>query len=137
MSRLLGFLLAGGSTCALVNERNGAVVASVVEAAVDSRSRRRGLLGRDGLPERHALLLAPCSAIHTCFMRFPIDVLFVTRDGRVLKTVERLGAWRIALSPRAFATIELPAGSLGHGELVPGDQVAIRPAFVRETSFPS
>jgi len=138
VSRLLRFLLApGGSPCALVNDRNGAVVASVVEAAVDSKSRRRGLLGRDGLPERHALLLAPCSAVHTCFMRFPIDLLFVGRDGRVLKTVERLGAWRIALSLRAFATIELPAGSLRRGELVAGDRVTIRPVLAPGTSFPS
>jgi uncharacterized membrane protein (UPF0127 family) len=138
MNGLLSALLTpGGPACALVNERNGFVLASFVESAVDSASRRRGLLGRDRLPERHALLLAPCSAVHTCFMRFPIDVLFLGRDGRVLKIVERLSAWRIALSAAAFATIELPAGSVRPSGLVPGDRLSIRPARADGTAAPS
>jgi len=100
----------GGAASVLVNERTGSVVAAVLEAAVDSRSRRRGLLGRDGLAEGHAFVLAPCSAIHTCFMRFPIDVLFVARDGRVLKIVEQIGAWRVTASLRAFAASERRTG---------------------------
>jgi uncharacterized membrane protein (UPF0127 family) len=60
-------------------------------------------------------------------MRFPIDVAFVGRDGRVLKTLERLGAWRVAMSPRAFATIEFPADVLRR-RLAMGDCVAVRPA---------
>ena len=127
----------GGAASSLVNERTGSVVAAVLEAAVDSASRRRGLLGRDGLAERHGLVLAPCSAVHTCFMRFPIDVLFVARDGRVVKMVERLGAWRVAGSLRAFATIELPAGTLRHGELATGDRVVIRPAGAEGTATSS
>ena len=121
----------------LVNERTGSVLAADLEAALDSRSRRRGLLGRDGLAERHALVLAPCNAVHTCFMRFPIDVLFVARDGRVLKIVERVRAWRVTASLRAFATIELPAGALRRaGLVVPGDRVAIRPLAVDGTASP-
>ena len=45
--------------------------------ALDSKSRRKGLLGRDTLADRHALVLAPCGSVHTFGMRFPIDVLFV------------------------------------------------------------
>jgi uncharacterized membrane protein (UPF0127 family) len=122
LSRLL---TPGTEAGALVNERTGSVVADVLEIAVDSTSRRRGLLGRDGLPEDHALVLAPCNAVHTFFMRFPIDVAFVARDGRVVKTVEGLGAWRVAMSPRAFATIEFPAGVL-RSRLVSGDRVVVQ-----------
>ena len=118
----------------LVNERTGSVLAADLEAALDSRSRRRGLLGRDGLAEHHALVLAPCNAVHTFFMRFPIDVLFVARDGRVLKIVERIGAWRVAASLRAFATIELPAGALRRAGVARGDCVAIRPAAPKKTA---
>jgi uncharacterized membrane protein (UPF0127 family) len=127
----------GGAASVLVNERTGSVVAAVLEAAVDSQSRRRGLLGRDGLAEGHALVLAPCSAVHTCFMRFPIDVLFVARDGRVLKIVEQIGAWRVTASLRAFAAIELPAGALRRAGLAAGDRVVIRPAAPEKTAAPS
>jgi uncharacterized membrane protein (UPF0127 family) len=122
----LGRLLApGGLGCSLVHERTGAVLADVVEAAIDSPSRRRGLLGRDELREGHALVLAPCNAVHTCLMRFAIDVAFVTRDGRVLKTVEQLRAWRVAVLLRAFATIELPAGVLRRHGVVRGDRLVV------------
>ena len=138
MSHFLRPLLGkGGAASVLVNERTGSVVAAVLEAAVDSRSRRRGLLGRDALAEGHALVLAPCGAIHTCFMRFPIDVLFVARDGRVLKMVEQIGAWRVTASLRAFATIELPAGALRRAGLAAGDRVVIRPAEPEKTAAPS
>lgn len=130
---LFRLLKPGGGTCSLVNERTGSVVASVLEAAVESKARNRGLLGRDHLPETHALVLAPCSSVHTFFMRFPIDIAFVARDGRVLKVVERLGAWRIAASLRAFATIEFAAGVLGRDALAAGDRLRIEPARCGDT----
>lgn len=136
MSHFLRPLLRHGAVDqSLVNERTGSIVATFVEVAADSKSRRRGLLGREGLAERHALVLAPCNAIHTCFMRFPIDVLFVARDGRVLKIVERIRAWRVAASLRAFAAIELPAGTLRRGALMPGDRLVI--GSTKETTAPS
>jgi uncharacterized membrane protein (UPF0127 family) len=119
----------------LVNERTGSVVATFVELAADSKSRRRGLLGRSGLPAHHAFVLAPCNAVHTCFMRFPIDVLFVGRDGRVLKIVPQVGAWRATASFRAFAVIELAAGTLQRQGLMPGDRLLIGSAT--ETTAPS
>ena len=129
MTHFLAALLGGGGAAsALVNARTGSVVASVVEAAVDSTSRRRGLLGRDDFEAGRALVLAPCSGVHTWFMRFPIDVVFVARDGRVLKIVERLRAWRMAASLQAFATIELPAGTLQKSDLALGDRVVVTPA---------
>ena len=116
-------------TPALVNERTGVVVAATVETAFDSASRRRGLLGRDDLAEGLALVLAPCNAVHTCRMRFSIDVVFVARDGRITKIVERLGAWRAAASFSAFATIELRAGTIDGRNLTVGDRLAVRPAI--------
>lgn len=127
MTHFLGALVRpGAEPCWLVNERTGAVVADELEAALDSRSRRKGLLGRDRLPDGHGLVIAPCNGIHTWFMRFPIDVAFVARDGRVLKTIDSLGAWRVALAVRAFATIELPAGLLRNRGVVAGDRLALR-----------
>lgn len=133
---LLPLLKHDGTGRTLVNERTGSILAAVVEVALDSKSRRRGLLGRDGLPDLHALVLAPCNAVHTCFMRFPIDVIFVARDGLVVKAVDRIGAWRAAASLWAFAAIELPAGTLEREGLVCGDHLVIGSAAPQETTVP-
>ena len=123
--------------CALVNDRTGVLVAHDVEAALDSRSRRKGLLGRTGMQEGQALIIAPCGAIHTCGMRFPIDVVFVARDGRVLKIVERLAAWRIAGSLRALATVELAAGQASRVGLSEGDRLVVRALVAAGTAAQS
>jgi len=101
-------------------------VADHLMTAFDSASRRKGLLGRSSLPENSALFIAPSNGIHTFFMRFPIDVAFVARDGRVVKVCAALPAWRMALALRAYAVIELPAGALASSDTLPGDLLAIR-----------
>ena len=121
----------------LLHDRTGADIATAVTLADTRASRRRGLLGRDSLDEGEALMLSPCTAIHTFFMRFTIDVIFVDRDSRVVRTVSRMRPWRIAMAWRARSVIELPAGWLeslarrgaGHTVTV-GDQVYLAP--VRE-----
>ncbi len=95
----------------LRNQSTGVTLASTVIAAVERRQRNKGLLGRDAMPADTALVLAPCSAIHTFFMRFSIDLLFVTRTGRVLSVRRALPPWRVAVRPGAFAVIELAAGA--------------------------
>jgi hypothetical protein len=108
---------------ALINARSGQRIASAVEIAVTRSARRRGLLGRASLDPSSGMLLAPCSMIHTAFMQFPIDVIFVNRAGQVTRIVRRLGAWRAAASLRASATIELAAGALDACDVVPGDRL--------------
>src|ERR1700682_5595453 len=77
---------------AIVNTRTGAVVATSAEVARTSSERRRGLLGRSGLPGGSALIIARCNAIHTIGMQFAIDVAFVDAQGWVGKIVYRLAA---------------------------------------------
>jgi uncharacterized membrane protein (UPF0127 family) len=110
---------------ALDNARTGRRLASRIDVAFDSKTRRRGLLGRDGMSEGSALVIAPCSAVHTCFMTFEIDVAFVDRQGRVLKTVHALPPWRAGGSLRGFAAIELPAGTLERSGTTPGDRLIL------------
>jgi len=88
------------------------VLATRIEAAFDSETRRRGLLGRSVFAEGSALVIAPCSAIHTFFMKMAIDVAFVSRTGMILKIYSSLPAWRLAFAFGAFAVIEFPAGTL-------------------------
>lgn len=107
----------------LIHARSGQAIATAVELALTRTTRRRGLLHRDGLGPAAALVLSPCLAVHTAFMRFAIDVIFVDRDGRITHIVRRLQPWRIAASLGAYATIELAAGALDHHEIALGDRV--------------
>ena len=95
----------------LRNQRTGQVVAAEVLPALDSAARRRGLLGRDSLAGGTAMVIAPTNAVHTFFMRFPIDVAFVGKDGRVVKIRAGLRAWRMAGAWGAHAVVEMAAGS--------------------------
>jgi len=122
--------LAGRSATAamIVNTNTGVPLAMTVEAAFDSASRKRGLLGRDGLARRHAVVIAPTNAIHTFFMRFPIDVVFVARDGRVVKVSDAVKPWRITLAVTAFCVIELPAHAAAVSRTRAGDRLELFPA---------
>ena len=110
-----------GNAPALVIARTQAPLATTLEAAFDSDSRRRGLLGRSDLAPDTALIIAPCSAVHTLGMRFSIDVIFAGRDGRVLKIAHAVRPRRLAVSWGAFATIEMAAGEAGRHGLRAGD----------------
>ena len=115
---------------ALLNERTRECVAASVEIARTRRTRRRGLLGRDHLDAAAALILEPCASVHTFFMRFNIDVVFVNRGGYAVKIVENLPPWRMALSLRAHAVIEMAAGSVRRHHVAVGDRLYMSPESV-------
>ena len=112
----------------LMNARTCEPVATSLDLAVTRRLRRRGLLGRDHLDASAALMLEPCAAVHTAFMRFHLDLVFVNRGGYTVKIVEDVPPWRIALSTRAHAVIEMAAGSLRGLDLLLGDRLYVLPA---------
>ena len=84
-------------------------------------ARMRGLLGRDGLPEGSGMLIDAAPSVHMFFMRFPIDVVFLDRDRKVVRVVERLRPWRVAGARRAAAALELPAGAARAAGVGAGD----------------
>jgi hypothetical protein len=110
------------------NARTDCVVASIVEVATTRTERRRGLLGRDSLDLAAAMVLSPCCSIHTAFMRFPIDVAFVDRDGHVTRIVRDLAPWRVAIAPRAHAVVEFAGGCLSGRDLRVGDRLLLVPS---------
>jgi uncharacterized membrane protein (UPF0127 family) len=112
----------------LVNRRNGAVLANPVVTAVDSASRRRGLLGLAAMPTGQALIIAPSNAIHTWFMRFPIDIAFVAKNGEVVKRCDAVRPWRMTMAWRGYAAIEFAAGVLAASDTLKGDVVETIPA---------
>jgi uncharacterized membrane protein (UPF0127 family) len=102
----------------------GTVVADHVEVADGIWSRFRGLMFRAALPEGHGLALRPCNSIHMFFMRFPLDVLFVDGDGRVLRVLDTIRPWRASSFVRgAKAGIELPAGTAARAGVSTGTVV--------------
>jgi uncharacterized membrane protein (UPF0127 family) len=117
------FLRRSASTPTLRNVRTRLPVATTVETAFASSDRRRGLLGRDHLPPGHAIVIAPTFVVHTFGMRFAIDLLFVARDGRVLKVRQAVPPRRIAGSLGAFAVVELAAGEIESSGTRAGDSI--------------
>lgn len=109
----------------IVNLTRGDAVC-VSELADRPLPRMRGLMGRRGLPAGEGLLLSPAPAIHTAFMRFPIDALFLDRDLTVLKIVERLRPWRIASERRAHSVLEMSAGESGRRGVKVDDRLELR-----------
>jgi len=107
--------------------RTGAALAQRIELARDSTSRRRGLLGRDGLDRGSAFVIAPCQGVHTFGMRFAIDIVAVARDGSVIKMRSAVPRGRILISWSAFAVIELHAGAAAEAGLRLNDQLVLRP----------
>jgi uncharacterized membrane protein (UPF0127 family) len=101
-------------------------VAAAARLADNPWSRMVGLLGRKRLPDGEALILRPCSSIHTLFMRFPIDIVYVDKEARVLKVVPSLKPFRFSGTLRSgHCTIELPVGTIARSNTDPGDQLTI------------
>jgi uncharacterized membrane protein (UPF0127 family) len=88
-------------------------------------ARMRGLLGRRELPAGQGLLLTPAPSIHTAFMRFAIDALFLDKNLQVLRIAERLAPWRAAFQRRARSVLELPAGEAARVGVRVGDRLAL------------
>ena len=105
----------------LRNQRTGQVLASTLLPALDSATRKTGLLKHSSLADGEAMLIAPSNAVHTWFMRFDLDLIFVRRNGQVVKTRASVKPWRMSAALRAFAVIEMRAGTLAARETLPGD----------------
>ena len=104
----------------------GRVVCERCQVAQSPVSRARGLLGRTGLSQGEGMLLKPTFSIHTFFMRFPIDVVFLDRDGAVVDVVRRLKPWRAATRIRARAVLELAAGEADRVGVQVGEQLELQ-----------
>jgi uncharacterized membrane protein (UPF0127 family) len=105
----------------IVNLTRGSVVCERGFVADDPVHRMRGLMGRRVLPAGEGLLLTPAPSIHTGFMRFPIDVIFLDRELHVLKLVEQLRPWRMAAARGARSVLELAPGEVSRRGVEVGD----------------
>lgn len=111
------------STLVLVGPE-GQIVCERCELADGPVSRIRGLIGRTRLPRGRGMLVRPRWFVHTAFMRFPIDVIFLDRNLTVLATREHLPSWRAAAHPRAHSVLQLAAGETEALGIRVGDKLA-------------
>lgn len=95
------------------NTDSGLLLAQSLEIAATRSARRRGLMGRDGLAPGDALWIVPSRGVHTCGMRFAIDVVALDARGVVVDVVTDLRPWRLRLPrPGTLGVLELPAGTV-------------------------
>ena len=86
-------------------------------------SRLRGLMLAPPLADHEGLLLTGCSSIHSAFMRQTIDVIYLDRNDRVVRCVQRLRPWSVSMAWAATQVLELAAGSIGRYAIAPNDRL--------------
>jgi len=110
-----------------IERADGAVLCERCLVADTFWTRFRGLMGHKGLADDEGLLLRPAGSVHTLFMRFPIDVVFLDREYTVVKVVPDLRPWRLALARRGKRTLELPSGAAARAGLERGERLVLVP----------
>jgi uncharacterized membrane protein (UPF0127 family)/CheY-like chemotaxis protein len=113
------------TTKLIVNATRGRCLC-VAELADGPLARLRGLIGREGLPAGEGLLLGSAPRIHTAFLRFSIDALFLDRELRVLAIATRVRPWRIVSRRRARGVLQLAAGESARCGVQVGDRLRTR-----------
>ena len=112
-------------TCVVRNAR-GELVAQSCHIAESFFSRGLGLMFRKSLEVGQGLLLRHCGSVHTCFMRFPIDVAFIDKRMCVTRISEALRPFRFSIGPKGtHCILELPAGTLRACDVKVGDQLRL------------
>ncbi len=108
------------------NQTSGQLLGDGIDCAQSSFERRRGLLGRTELAYGGGLWLDRCEAVHSFFMKFPIDVLHLDRTKKVAKIRSSMKPWRVSISLTGKSVLELPAGTAARTRTAPGDQLAFQ-----------
>ena len=114
------------------NHTRNTVVADSAEVARSSAARRTGLLRHERLDDGQGLWIVPCEAVHTCFMKFPIDLVYLDRRKKVQKVRKRVVPWRVSACWRAHSVLELPAGTVERTGTKAGDQLVMEGLEVRQ-----
>jgi hypothetical protein len=105
------------------NLTRNTVLATCMEVADSAAKRNKGLLGRERLAPGEGLWIRPCEAVHTFWMRFPIDLVYLDRKNRIRKLVSALPPWRLSACLRAHSVLELPSGTIRETQTQLGDTI--------------
>jgi len=107
------------------NQTRNAILGDAVDLADTSSKRRVGLLRHERLETGTGLWIVPCESVHTFFMKFPIDLVYVDRKKRVKKVRHAVPPWRLSACLTAHSVLELPAGTVEKTGTRPGDELVI------------
>jgi uncharacterized protein len=105
--------------------RDDSVVCEETEMATNIFTRVRGLLGRSSLPQGHGMFFRGESSIHSAFMRFDFDAVFMDRDMKVVGLSEHIPPWKIRAAKGSRNILELAAGEISRTGVEIGDQLAV------------
>jgi len=105
------------------NQTRDTVLGDAVDVADTSSTRRTGLLKHDRLDAGQGLWITPCESVHTFFMKFPIDLVYLDKQKKVRKVRHAVPAWRLSMCLSARSILELPAGTAQRTGTQPGDQL--------------
>jgi uncharacterized protein len=105
------------------NQTRDITLANQAIVADSSETRRTGLLKHTSLEEGHGLWIVPCEAVHSFWMKFSIDVLYLDRSKKVRKIRHDMKPWKMSFCLPAHSVLELPAGTALRTGTVPGDQL--------------
>ena len=119
----------------VMNATRSTELASNAEVAKSGGKRSKGLLGRKGLMPGEGMWILPCEAIHTFFMQFSIDLVYLDRRNRIKKVVSSVPPWRMSACFSAHSVLELPTGTVQNSQSRPGDLVEFMP-FPESTDAP-
>jgi len=112
----------------VLNQSRDTVLATQLEVADTGSKRNKGLLGRTGLGPGEGLWIIPCESVHTFFMKFAIDLVYLDRKHRVAKVRSHVRPWRISACLSAHSILELPAGTVLESQTRRGDKLEFRRA---------
>ena len=105
------------------NRTRNTILADAAEVADTSEKRRTGLLKHERLDPGQGLWIVPCESVHSFFMKFAIDLVYLDRNSRVRKIRHRMVPWRVSACLSAHSIIELPAGAVAASGTQAGDQL--------------
>ena len=106
------------------NQTRNTVLGEAVEVADTSEKRRVGLLKHARLDPGSGLWIVPCESVHTFFMKFPIDLVYLDKQRKVRKVRHSVPAWRLSACLTAHSILELPAGTAEKSGTLPGDELS-------------
>ena len=110
----------------LMFEKNKQVICTKVNVANSVWARTKGLLGTQSLPEGECLWIKKCNSIHTWFLNFAIDVIFVDQDLNVIKVYENLNPWKITIpNIKAKSVFEMQSGWIKNNMPQIGDKLYV------------
>ncbi len=107
------------------NPARNAVLGQSVDVADTSAKRRTGLLGRQRLEPGEGLWISPCESVHTFFMKFPIDLVYMDKSRKVRKVRHAVPPWRLSMCLTAHSILEFPAGTAKQTGTIAGDTLVI------------